>query len=247
MVAEHRKAGHRDRRGSSLAIMVAPTGAQPPDATLVAEVIGLIERTEPPAHRDMLRTFATLYLKRLPDSDAPDLDPGELLAEIEDLLAFVSASPPPDPHVRVVVPDADEVGYSTIGSVIQVIAPDGPFLVDSVTAAVTKAGAGIVRHLHPVIGTERSHDGTLVAVSTARMSAHRESVQHFEVDRRLDAAAAKALEESIRSVLRDVQAAVDDFDPMRRAVARMAEAAKASVHSYGYEEIAEAVAFLEWL
>ena len=79
------------------------------------------------------------------------------------------------------------------------------------------------------------------------MSAHRESVQHFEVDRRLDAAAAKALEESIRSVLRDVQAAVDDFDPMRRAVARMAEAAKASVHSYGYEEIAEAVAFLEWL
>ncbi len=227
--------------------MVAPVGAQPPDATLVAEVIGLIERTEPPAHRDMLRTFATLYLKRLPESDAPDLEPGELLAEIEDLLAFVSASPPPDPHVRVVVPDADEVGYSTIGSVIQVVAPDGPFLVDSVTAAVTNAGAGIVRHLHPVIGTERSHDGALVAVSTARMSAHRESVQHFEVDRRFDAVAARALEESIRSVLRDVHAAVDDFDPMRRAVAKMAEAAKASVHNYGYEEIAEAVAFLEWL
>ncbi|MGI9584570.1 MAG: NAD-glutamate dehydrogenase, partial [Acidimicrobiia bacterium] len=149
--------------------------------------------------------------------------------------------------VRVFTPSLEVCGYETPGSIVQVVAQDGPFLVDSMTAAVSRSGAEIVRHLHPVIGMERDGDGRLTAIRPARGSANRESVQHFELDRKLTDEAAEALTISIESVMRDVAVAVRDFEPMKDVVRTMIAVAKAGVHFYEYEEVAETVAFLEWL
>ena len=227
--------------------MTGHDGEDAAGATLVEQLMRLIETDVPQQRRDMIGTFASLYLKRLPDSDIPDLTPNELFFEITDLLRFVSDRVPGEPAVRVVRPTYDANGYETPGSIVQVVSDDGPFLVDSVTNAVLNAGAGIVRHLHPVVGTERDEDGRLTGVSAARTAAMRESVQHFELDRVLSPERAEELETRIHEVLDDVAAAVRDFEPMRAAVSEMAAIAKGSVHHYDYEEIADAVAFLDWL
>ncbi len=195
----------------------------------------------------MLETFSRMYLKRLPDAEVPDLPIDQLLAEIADLLDFVDSREMGGPAIRVFNPDEECCGYTTPGTVVQVVSDDGPFLVDSITAVVVRSGAEVVRHLHPVIGTVRDDDGRLVAVTKARGAERRESVQHFELDRELSADDARAMEDEISRVLGDVTVAVRDFAAMRGAVEGMIRTAKACAHHYPYEEVAETVDFLTWL
>ena len=232
---------------SSLASMAGTEGSERRDVPLIDRLLAHIETTEPAERRDVLRAFATIYLKRLPDADVPDLEPAELAAEIVDLLEFVDRRTIGVTSLRIFRPTIEESGYATPGSVLQVVADDGPFLVDSMLGAVHRFGVGVVRHLHPVVGTARDAEGRLISVTAARGSAHRESVQHFELERELDADEVKLLTEHLDGVLRDVSVSVRDFDAMRDAVRAMSDVAKASVHTYEYEEIADTVAFLDWL
>ena len=71
------------------------------------------------------------------------------------------------------------------------------WLVDTVTAVLHNYGCQVRLVLHPVMGVERGPDGRIEAVTPARGAPRRESVMHFEVDRRLDPESL----ESVRSAL----------------------------------------------
>ena len=61
--------------------------------------------------------------------------------------------------VRAFNPTRAEHGYEPGGSVLETNTEDLPFLVDSVSAELQARGLGIVRVLHPILGTERAPDG----------------------------------------------------------------------------------------
>jgi hypothetical protein len=65
--------------------------------------------------------------------------------------------------VRAFNPTLAEHGYEPGGSVLETNTADLPFLVDSVSAELQARGLGIVRVLHPIVGTERSADGGIAA------------------------------------------------------------------------------------
>ena len=101
--------------------------------------------------------------------------------------------------------------------------------------------------IHPVIGVERDDAGRIGAVLHARETDARESVMHFELERKLSSEELMALCDRVREVLGDVQAAVHDFRDMRERVPAMVEAARAAAVRYSADEVEEAVAFLGWL
>ena len=70
---------------------------------------------------------------------------------------------------------------------------------------------------------------------------------HFELEQRLTEQERTELDESIRGVLDDVRLAVRDFKAMKGAARHMIEIAKAGSAMYPTDEVAETVAFLEWL
>src|SRR6185437_10765183 len=80
-----------------------------------------------------------------------------------------------------------------------------------------------------------------------RGALHRESVMHFEVDRRLPQAELDQLTADVIRVIGDVALSVRDFHAMADRVGRMIEFAQVASARYSREEIAETVAFLEWL
>ncbi len=227
--------------------MTDPSGEETPAPSVIERVIAEIPPDDSGHKGAVMEPFVRMYLRRLPGVDVPDLTSGQLLAEISDLLAFVSERPGGDDKIRVFKPQGDECGYTTPGSVVQVLSDDRPFLVDSVSVSVAASDASVVRHLHPVIGAERDGAGHLNAILKARGAIHRESVQHFELDRELTDAESELLEKSIGATLNDLSKVVSDFDAMRSAVAEMMKAAKNGVHHYSFEEISETVEFLEWL
>ncbi|MEZ5175456.1 MAG: NAD-glutamate dehydrogenase [Acidimicrobiia bacterium] len=210
-------------------------------------LIAAIPSDESPEWAKMFSAFAAAYVRRIPEADLPDLPPDQLYAEIADLLRFVDSRGSRPHAVRVFNPTVDTSGYETVGTVIEVVVDDMPFLVDSVANVVAVKGAGIERHLHPLIGTIRDEDGSLVDIAPARTADRTESVQYFELDQALDDDQREVLAAAIDEVLGDVALAVRDFGAMRDAVGEMMAIAKKGISRYGYEEIDETVEFLEWL
>ena len=103
---------------------------------------------------------------------------------------------------------------------------DMPFLVDSVSAAVTAKGLLIHRLLHPVVDAVRDQDGCLVAVNDPSAGPSlRESIIYMEVDR-ADARERRELTFDLHKVLADVRSAVSDWRAMQQQMEGDAALAK---------------------
>ena len=149
--------------------------------------------------------------------------------------------------VRVFEPSSTRDGYETSGTVIEVSTPDSPFLYDSVNEELQSWGLAVRHVIHPVIGIERGPDGRIDRIVHVREAPARESLMHFELDQDLTDQERTELEQAIRVVLGDVQLAVRDFNAMGDAARGMIEIARTGSALYPAEEVAETVAFLEWL
>jgi glutamate dehydrogenase len=205
-----------------------------------------LDEIAPNGRRDALRAFATAYTKRLSPDLLADVTPDELAGQI--LGAFdLADGRRGEVAVRAFNPTLGRDGYQALGSVVETNTVDSPFLFDSVNEELQARGLTVRRVIHPVIGTVRGPDGSIERVVHARETDTRESVMHFEIDRRLPDAALEPLAEAIRYVLHDVRLAVRDFRPMRERVERMIELAGAASAAYAEAEVAETVAFLRWL
>ncbi|HEU4528175.1 MAG TPA: NAD-glutamate dehydrogenase [Actinomycetota bacterium] len=193
-----------------------------------------------------VEAFARAYTRRL-GHDRAALTPEELAGQVVTVFALVDGRDGADEAVRVFNPEVERDGYTSAGSVLEVNTADSPFLLDSLTEELEARGLGTRRVIHPVIGTLRDDAGRVERVVDAREATVRESVMHFEMDRRLEEAEIAELSESVRSILDDVRLAVRDFRAMRETVRRMMLVAEAASPLYGREEIDETVAFLRWL
>ncbi len=195
----------------------------------------------------LLADFARRYLARIPEAYIARHGNDAVAAQVRSVFSFYSERRPPGAVVRAFNPTTEADGYDTGGAVVEVSCQDMAFLVDSVTNGIVAAGHAVERVFHPVLGVSRDADGALAAIRPARSAAQRDSVQHYELSRRLDEEECKSLEEAVRVVLRDVGRAVADFEPMQGAVYRMIKTARDGGARYSQLEIGEAVSFLEWL
>jgi glutamate dehydrogenase len=214
------------------------------DDPILESVLELIEGESDPVDRDPLSAFAKAYISRLPRRS--DHAPARLYAEVASLFDFIRQRSG-EVEVRVFNPSLAEHGYETAGTVIEVNVADAPFLLDSVSNEVQAHGLAVVQVTHPVIGVERDATGALTAVRHARHTISRESVQHYELDRRLFEADLPALAQAIGRVLGDVGMVVRDFHPMLARVDRLIDLVRVSIGHYPEGDIDEAVAFLHWL
>lgn len=101
---------------------------------------------------------------------------------------------------------------------IAVINDDMPFLVDSITSAITAQGLTIDRLVHPVAAVRRDPEGRLAAFPAGDASGERrESIIYLETER-ADARQRRALMAALEETLADVRAAVADWPLMQAAM-----------------------------
>jgi glutamate dehydrogenase len=210
-------------------------------------LLELIDQRLPPERATAVSAFAQAFLRRLSDDGADGLGPDQLYSEILGAFEFASARREAPIAVRAFNPDPERDGYETPGSVVETNTEDWPFLVDSVSAELRSRGLGIQRVLHPIVGVERDFDGAIADVVHPREATSRESIMHFDLDRRLDDAELPALAESVQEVLEEVRRATQDFPAMGDRARRMVQLAGAGAKRYADDEVDETVEFLEWL
>ncbi len=155
--------------------------------------------------------------------------------------------PGASPLIRVYNPDPERHGWESTHTVVEIVADDSPFLIDSVSIALNRAGRTIHLVVHPVLAVERDEQGQWVDLG-ADTHDHHEAYMRFEIDRCTDPEWLRALHERVASVLDDVRRVVADWRPMRRKMVSAAAALRRQPPRGGVsgEELTEVLDFLRW-
>jgi glutamate dehydrogenase len=194
-----------------------------------------------------LAAFSRAYCRRLSSDGSEGISDEDLQAEVRSAFRFADARGRKPVAVRALNPTRERDGYEPLGSVVETNSDDWPFLVDSATAALEQRGEQIARVVHPIMGVRRDPEGHIVEVRGARDAAHRESIMHFDLGRRLDDEELAEVERAVRAALLAVRASVTDFAAMTQRVEGMIGTARRAATRYDPDEVREAVDFLAWL
>lgn len=136
-------------------------------------------------------------------------------------------------------------GWRSERLVLDIVAEDKPFLVDSISAALSDAGKPVSFFVNAIVDIHRDTDGRRVAKGGAAI---RESMIHAEMDPAFNEGEIEALQQELEHVLNDVTVAVEDWEPMRaRLAACIAQLERAQTIGVDREDQREAVEFLKWL
>jgi len=151
------------------------------------------------------------------------------------------------PKLRVYNPRLEEHGWTSPHTVIEIVNDDMPFLVDSITMEVNRQGHTLDLFIHPLFRTRRDKENHLEALVGKEAGGRQESFIHVEVDRETDPARLKALGDGVLSVLSDVRAAVQDWQPMRGRMDAILQDLGNPPAKLPADEVNEGRAFLEWV
>ena len=139
-------------------------------------------------------------------------------------------------------------------TIVEVVADDMPFLVDSVTAEISRQGRELLEIVHPVLVVRRDITGVfqeLVNTSKPKECPQDglvESWMHLEIALEPDAAQLRALEGDLRRVLADVRHAVEDWGKMRASAVRLArELESRPPQGIDQDAVDDAAELLRWL
>jgi glutamate dehydrogenase len=212
---------------------------------LLEQVMRLADQRLEARAAEEARAFIARYYEQVDIEDLASRAPEDLYGAAMAHLAFARQFASGTPKIRVYNPRAEEHGWASPYTVIEIVNDDMPFLVDSVSVEVNRQGYTLHLLNHPIFSTRRDAEGHLQAVEGGA-EGRSESLMHVEVDRELDATRLKALGNGILAVLADVRASFEDWAAMR---ARMEEAAReleSPPATVPKEEAGEVRAFLTW-
>ena len=208
-------------------------------------------------------TVLRRYYRHVPFDDLADRTAADILGAVRSSAELAGTRPQGTAKIRVYTPTRERSGWTTgptTHTVVEIVTDDMPFLVDSITAELTRLGHGIHVLFHPVFAVERDLVGRLRALpdtdptQQTPQGALTESWMHIEIDRQADDPARLAsIETNLRRVLSDVREAVEDWPKMRAAALALAEeldeeqgqaAQRAGV---SYDELTAGQELLRWL
>jgi glutamate dehydrogenase len=201
------------------------------------------------------------YWRFAPDEELIGRTPEDLLGAAASHLSLAQQRLPGELKLRVSdqIGSADRTGMAEAAhTLVEIAADDMPFLVDSLTAALTSRNLDVHLLVHPVVVVRRTPLGALTEVAAevepddAIAGDTVESWIRIEADRVREPAGREQLERDLRQVLIDVREAVEDWPRMRAAALSIAdELAHAQLGGsrppVPDKDISDSVSLLRWL
>ena len=211
------------------------------DSKLLDPVLAAVRKRVGKAGGDDATAFAAAFYQRMGDDEVGLHAADGWAALATGFLDFIGKRKPGSASVRLFNPTLAGEGWETQHTVLQLANDDMPFLVDSVTMALSELGVGVHVLGHPVVALERDRAGRLKAVGSGQV----ESLMHLEIDRQSPEGCAR-VEAAVRRVLEDVRAIVADWKEMRARMEQVAEGLDEAPLPVSAAERAEIQAFLRW-
>ena len=206
-----------------------------------------------------LEEFLTRYYQHVATEDLLAREPADLLGAALDHRDLAQRRPVGTSNLSVSNPSVESQGWASGHTIVQIVTDDMPFLVDSVTQALSLQGRGVYLVVHPILTVRRDALGDLQEVqmrdpaaaagdSTSQFGVVAESWMHLEIDRVGPERDREQIVDALRQVLGNVRDAVEDWPKMREHCKAIA----AQLHDdppvgIPEHEASTAVRFLRWL
>ncbi|HSG65238.1 MAG TPA: NAD-glutamate dehydrogenase domain-containing protein, partial [Gammaproteobacteria bacterium] len=214
-------------------------------AAVVTRARRLQERGPLPAKRaELLRT----YCAEISESNLLAVDPAHLAAVVLSHLSWAGTRRPGAAKVRVFNPTPERDGWQSANTIVQIVNDDMPFLVDSLTMCLNELSRGSLLTMHPLFRVERNRTGALTSLrrNSPGGRGRPESFIHIEIGKTIDPDDLALLTRALESTLRDVRAAVEDWQPMLAELKR--QCAEIRIRAPRPSAIIqESCALIEWL
>ena len=156
-----------------------------------------------------LLRFARLYYSQAPLSELLDKDWEGVLAAVRSGWDFYRQFNGKRAIVRVFNPTLVKDGYESKQTVLEVVAPNMAFLLDSIRIELTQQGLVLTDVQQCLLSVVRTKDKSLMVEDKNP----NETLIHLEIDKISETL---RLERSIRQILKLVQRVIHDFAPMRQ-------------------------------
>ncbi|MGR5149697.1 NAD-glutamate dehydrogenase [Photobacterium alginatilyticum] len=222
--------------------MTAPDPIVP---VLLEKVYGLIQDKIEIPQQALVEVFAQRLLGQLADDDLLQRNESDLYGAVLSLWHHLAQNKPDQISVRVYNPSLSRYGWQSTHTVVEIVTPDRPFLVDSVRMTLTRLGITSHLMLNGPYFFKRNESG---AISEAcGKDGDLQTLFHIEVDRLNEKAEMKALKEELEQVLQDVDLVVNDWQGMQSKMQGIVKELKTAELPVDNAHREEAIAFLDWV
>lgn len=161
---------------------------------------------------------------------------------------FIGAFPDGTPRIRVYNPRFEDHGWQSTHTIVEVLARDSAFLVDTVMMEVVRRGISIHSVMNNVYWAERDGDGVLQRFRFDQQgTGQREALIHIEIDRQPDEALLGDITRPLQETLGELAAAVQDFTAMQARTVAIVDELKTIRPEAAEASLNEVKGFLQWL
>lgn len=166
---------------------------------------------------------------------------------------FIQKRKPKSPSIRVFNPSFEEDGWLCPHTVVAVLQEDMPFLVDSIRIEMNRRDIDIHAVKSVIFDVERDAKGNLKrfigrpSAKKKAKSVKSEALIFLEVGLHTQPKAMDDIHQSLQSVLRELETAVIDYEPMREQLQVVSASLEYAKQSEYVPNIKEAQDFLHWM
>ncbi|MFA0554829.1 MULTISPECIES: NAD-glutamate dehydrogenase [unclassified Vibrio] len=214
---------------------------------LLEKVYKLIQDKLDLAHRPLVTQLAQHLFSNVSHDDLTQRNESDLYGAVVSLWHHINEKKADEISVRVFNPTVSRQGWQSTHTIVEIVVPDSPFLVDSVKMALTRLDLSSHLMLHNPTQISRSDKGSVVGVSNNEGAF--QSLFHIEVDRLSSKAEMTALKTELLDIFTDTSLVVNDWLKMverLEEVTNQVEQQKESIPVDG-QRFDETLAFLRWL
>lgn len=182
---------------------------------LIDEIVASKPKSNTLKSRKQIDNFLRQYFVDVPVEDMEGKSAKKMARAAVSHLEFGRVRKKGQPLLRIFNPTEKRDGYTSPYTFVEMVNDDMPFLVDSISAAITRQDLAIQFTVHPVLRVKRDARGRIQDLLDTSDGGHNESFVRFAIDKETDEQLLNILEHEIYKVLGDIRAAVADWAKMR--------------------------------
>lgn len=179
---------------------------------LLEKVYQLIQDKLELAHQPLVTQLAQHLFSNVAQDDLIERNESDLYGAVVSLWHHINEKKPEERSVRVFNPTVSKQGWQSTHTIVEIVIPDSPFLVDSIKMALSRLDLTSHLMLNGPTQIARNADGTIKSINDGEGPL--QSLFHLEVDRLSSKEEMTALKDELLDILNDTSLVVQDWKPM---------------------------------
>lgn len=205
----------------------------------------------PADQADLISKLIPYYYASVSVDDLHERDIVDLFGALLSFWHIMSEREPNSIDLSIFNPNFEQHGWQSTHTVIALSCIDRPFLVDSIQNELIRRNitTHIIFHAGGVNVKRDANNKIIDIYPMGKKAPHatQEAIVFIEIDRQTEPAVLDDILQSLHHVLADVCAAVDDWPQMSSKMDNVIKQLKKHPPAIDTEELAESIAFLEWM